>query len=558
MKMARVSITSVCILLACLLFIGVPIGCAQNRTAEPTPEPTAEPTPASTITTGVHESNADYRAYFTTHAVTVGDLTVHLEDRIFSEDKLYFLAETIGADLALVRERMGKETGPVTVYVVGSTLKKRPEAYGNEAICSVEDVESGAYRDALVGAAFEIEIPWKQIGLSQYVFGTVDESGLKTFYEDEAHALTASCADVYLSPISADEQTVSIARQTAASITAFVIGTEGLDAFFDMTDTAEALPDWSAHLGLETAPTLPEGSERAVLMRIGSNESYLFEAKVGTVTCQVLKDSFGETPDAFYRFVCDFYYGADVVLDQIRSEIPSYAGYAEERFRSPLTIKIVDPTRLANLYSNGNGIVIMSEDVVWHELVHYLLKEYKYDVWFDWICEGIAEYFSTRAMSTAQPYTLEEAFSFDPEELTEEQRTYVALLRKVYDAVSERDPGRREGYFSEFAYYNALTVGFRLYPEDVWIGRRYEETVGGVQQQKVWDKGSDGSALTYAEAMSLVDYAFNTYGAETFMDGYMHGIPLEETIGKTYAELYRDFEAYVQETYGYLVSDEND
>ena len=554
-------------MLAALLLFGTLFGCGSKQpddtAAETTPiptEPAPTATPAPEITEGVHESNADYRAYFTTHALTVGDLTIHLEDRIFSEEKLYILAEAVAADLAVIRERTGKETGPVTVYVVDSKVNGRMAVSGNEAVCSAEDVESGVYREALCGACFKIAIPWKQVGLSRYVFGTVDESELKAYYADEAHALTASCADVYLQTIAADEQTVSVAKQTAGSIAAFVIDTEGFDAFLAMVSTAEALPAWSERLGLETAPILPEGNAEAATVTVESRSGYLLQARNGNIIFQILKDSFADTPDTFYRLTCDFYYGVDLVLAQIRAEIPSYAALAEERFRLPLTIKIVDPTRRVSAFNGGNELMVMYEKDIWHELVHFLLEEYKYERTSDWICEGLANHFSLRAAAAvmSRPYTLEEAFSFDPDELTEQERTYLTLLPKVYEAVDETDPGRQEGYFNQYAFIKTLVIGSMLFPKDVWLGRTNDETVGGARQQTVRDKESDGNALTYLEALTLLDYAFDTYGEETFMDGYMHGVPLKETIGKSYAALYAEFCAYVQETYGYLVSNENE
>ena len=92
-------------------------------------------------------------------------------------------------------------------------------------------------------------MPWKQIGLTEIIFGATDDNGLAAYYQDSDHGLAASCAAVYFQPGVADEETIVMARATAASITAFVLETRGFDGLKAVGSTGRVLSPWAALRG---------------------------------------------------------------------------------------------------------------------------------------------------------------------------------------------------------------------------------------------------------------------------------------------------------------------
>ena len=66
-------------------------------------------------------------------------------------------------------------------------------------------------------------------------------------------------------------------------------------------------------------------------------------------------------------------------------------------------------------------------------------------------------------------------------------------------------------------------------------------------------KTTDGNALSYEEAMVVLEYLFDTYGTDTIADCMMNNRTLSEMCGKDYPELYQDCIAYLWETYGHLI-----
>ena len=571
MKKVRLIALTVCLAAVFSLFGCRPVQeAAQEKTptAEPTAAPTSEPTPEPTpdpaamiaeaeILEGRHEREKDYSAPFKTHYIDTPVAAVHLEDSAdYSEETLRALAETVVADVVEIGARTGTATEKVTVYVVQRMLKERPVLLGDRLFCTLADVESCVYREALCGACCGLPIPWKQVGLTQYVFGTIDESELSAYYADDAHALTASCAAVYLLPAIADEETVDAATKTAASMTAFIIENEGFDAFKAAVSTAEALPAWAVHLGIE-APVLPEGNEQAGIMTAESDRKYLCIIRTDNLTINVSEDAFAQTPDELYAFICRLYYGMEFVFSQIREELPAYETLARERFANGVSIDLYNPTKgRGSIAASGDSVWLSKESHVWHELVHIVLVEYvnRQDLW--WQCEALADYYSLRAMTFAIQW--EDFTSF--EEACRNIGDQPGALRfwktywNIYCAEKAADAVVPQTLYNDYAKERAIGISELLLTQDP-VSWGEDPSVGGARGRDTGDAQTDGNALSYCEATVMLEYLFDTYGAETVVTGYLNGRPLSETCGKDYPKLYADCIAYLTETYGLLLAD---
>lgn len=559
-------------LLVSLLAFGTLYGCkeptqesAAEATAEPQTAPTPEPTPdpvdtvaEAEILAGRHDREDGYASPFKTHFIDTPVAAVHLEDSSdYSDETLRALSETVVSDVVSIGARTGVETEKVTVYVVQQMLKDRPVLLGDRLFCTAADIESGAYREALCGACFALSTPWKQVGLSEYVFGTVDESGLKEYYADEAHALTASCAAVYLLPAIADEETVDAAKKTAASITAFILENEGVDALRAAESTAAILPAWAGRLGIET-PALPNGFEQAGSMTAESDRKYLCILRTDNFTINVTEGSFAQTPDELYSFICKLYYGMGFVLEQIHTELPSYTELVETRYAEGIAIDLIVPTQELVSRARSGSVWIITEGVVWHEIVHVLLEESvnNKDLW--WICEALAEHFSHKAASLAIPWDEVDESMFD--DVDDETPAYrVAFFRAIWPVFlleRELDVSVPEGVYSDHAHARTVGIG-ELLLDDNLFSRGEDESIAGVRGRDAGDVQTEGNAMTYSEALVVLEYLFDVYGTETVVNGYMNGRPLEETCGKPYAELYKDCIAYLTERYGKLLNGTN-
>lgn len=561
------------LLLACMFLFAAALGCgktAQNNeitsepTEEPTAAPTAEPTPEpaaliaeAEIADGRHNREEGFSAPFQTRYIDTPYATVHLENGANGSDEtLRAIAETVVSEVLAIGARTGEKPGRVTVYVVERMLKKRPVLLRDCVFCTLPDIENGAYREALCGACYGFAVPWKQVGLKAYVFDTVDESDLIAYYADEAHALTASCAAVYFLPDVAEEETVNAAAKTAASLTAFMLESEGFDAFRRVVSTAEILPAWQAALGIETPLTLPEGHAQAAAMTAESDTKYRCVIHTDGLTINVSEGSFAQTPDELYAFVCKLYYGMEFVFAQIREEIPSYAELAETRFSEGFTIDLSVQAQNKPSRASTQSIWLVRESAVWHEIVHVILNPYMdSDLW--WVCEALADHYSRRAVSNAIPW--EDAADFDDafpnaSEVPGKVYTFWKTVWPVYRLETESNGTLSEGLYDDRARERALGIGELLLPDNP-LARGDDTSVADVRGRDAGDPQTDGNGLSYSESMVLLEYLFDLYGAETVMTGYMNGRPISETCGKDYPELYADCVAYLREVYGPLLSE---
>ena len=548
------------LLLAALLF-GAAFGCAAAReeatkaSSEPTVNPTAEPTaePVYEIREGRHAREEGYPNPFQTHCLETDCAVVHMEDTIYTESTLRDAERTVAADMDTIADALGEAPDKVTVYLV--QRMDRPTLLNGHILCTVGDLENGAYREALCGACYGLSAPWKQIGLNAYVFGTIDENGLTEYYADGAHALTASCAAMYLADGFADEQTVQAARRTAQSMTRYLLQNGGLAALKNVRSTAEVLPAWQAHLGIETPIVLPEGSEHAGSVTAAGDTVYRCIVRKDNFTFRLEKGSFADTPDDLYRFLCAFFSGADRVLDRIRTELPGYAARIEERFFAPITIVLMPESVQRSGTSSPGRMDLHTGYLSLHELVHVLL-------WTDvnertraelprlWENEALAEHFSLAAITCAFPEAEYDSFeAFIDDLLSEEWETdpdFCTALWNVYCAEKAKNAIADGDTWDEYAWQRAIGVCGLLFENDPLEAP--ERTVAVMYGYKPED--ADGFALTYEEAMVFIEYLFDRFGTETVTDAYMDGVPFADAFGADYTELYGDCLAYLRETHG--------
>ena len=525
------------------------VGLTVESTAEPGRDPAAEIAGAE-LKAGRHEREEGYVNPFKTHYIDTSFAVVHMEDGIFEESALRQAANLLAADIRTVADRLGETPDKVTIYL--ARRMERPAFLNGHIICTPEDLASGAYREALCGACCGLPIPWKQVGLAAYVFGAADESGLADYYADESHALTASCAAVYLVPDIAEEETVEAARKTAGSITGFLMENGGLSALQSAASTAEVLPAWQATLGITAPLALPEGCEKAGAMTVEYNRSYLCTIHMDNITVRVEEGSAADTADALYQFACRLWTGLEVEFDTIRREAPGFLAHAEERFSEPITIRFTRSA--AGNWTSGYSIDLAHGNAVWHELMHVLLA-YRYDNKETyWLAEGLAECFSFDAVSYALQYpeVTDDEFYTDDEVLDEAEKLFLESEKNIYRFLRSQRDDRLNGLYDCGSLEYAVGI-CRLLLDDPF---EQESTVGEVRGYGYggMPREEDGSGLTYPEAAVMFQYLAETYGMETVLRGNLENAPLVETYGKDYPELFTDCVAYLEETYGSLLA----
>ena len=559
------------LMIAALLF-SASFGCNAAKeaeaapTAEPTAVPTAEPVdPLSEIAeaeifAGRHAREEGYPNPFQTHGIDTPFANVQLMDgEAYSDERLRTLAATVASDVVAIGAGTGEAPEKVTVYIVWNLLQDRPVLLGDHMICSAEQVESGAYREALCGVCYDLPIPWKQVGLYELMFGAPDGGGLKEYYADEAHALTASCAAVYFLPEVAGEETAAAARQTAASMTRQVLQTGGLDELRTVVSTEALLREWTAALGIETPIALPDGHERAAGMVAYRDRTprRVCVLEIENFTVRLNEGGPAGTADELYTFACQMLNGLDFELQMIREASPSFAETADRRAKESIVITLSDdPTQSGVSTGSQYEINLVNRNAVWHELIHALLWTNGTNM-LAWMQEGLAEHYSRSAvsMAIAEPEWKSFADWFpDSTEMNEEELAFWTAVFRVYVTVRGEDEAVPSEWYDDWAYRRALAICELFLPYDPYEGHK-NASVGGVRGERADAQATDGNALSYEEAMVMLEYLFDVYGTDTIADCMMNNKTLSETCGKDYPALYADCIAYLTETYGSLLAD---
>lgn len=558
MKRFIITITA----LICLLMLS---GCAKESGTEvpgssssPVPDPLAYAGEAD-IKDGRHPREEGWKNPFDTRFIDTPLAEVHVENGGGSDSDLLSLAGTVVSDIRTISSFTGEEPRKIAVYAVNNLLRDRALPLDDHLFCTAADIESGAYREALIGACFDVPEVWKQVGLAELIFGEPDESGLNEYYSDEAHALTASCAAVYFIPEIAGEDALSAARQTAASITAFILDTGGFDALKAAQSTVEALPAWAEKLGFD-APVLPEGNAETAAMTAYNDRipSRLCVMKIGNITMTVKKGAFAQTADELYAFACRFFVGADIVLRQIGEEAPFLSDIANEHFRAPFTINLLDdPTQSGLSTTWGDTIDLRYESSVWHELVHRLLWKGDDDTSTMWLQESAAEHFSYNAKSLAKRFPEDrdgDRAYYMNAELSDEARSFYLQALDLYYGEREKDTSIPSDIVDYHLLSRATAICTLLLEYDP-AEAVASSSLADARGRKAAEKATDPNALTYPEAALLLDYLFDTCGSENVMRGYWDNTPLKDICGMDYPELYQDFIASLREEYGEFFSD---
>ena len=543
-------------ILAVFLVLGMATGCSRvnsssgNEQAVVTAQETAQLEKAideMPVAEGRHNRSDDYMAVFATHMLSADSFSVHMEDRVYEESALRESAKAIGRDLAEAANAAGTKGKEVTIYIVGETLSGSPMVLGTQVFCTPQDLSSGAYREQLLGAAYGLA-GWQQAGFAAYVFEEADEESLKAYYAEGGHDLTLSCSPVYMCPLLADEETVRAARQTARSLTAFIIEKEGFSSFCATLDHSRILSDWKQSMGLEDLGDLPEGSSKAVSMKLSYPKHYVCALDVDNITFAIEENSFMKEADDLYTLICSYLAGMDMVLEQIEKEAPSVIDIARQKYAEPFRIVMQDPTGHTYAEIYRNEICLTKADPVWHETVHLLLEQ-PTDESFAWQCEAVADYFSFAAATRFEPdHTICKGYReyldfFVLASSREAEADDLVFHNSVWNLYQTFCPKEVTGYDDLEAYYHAYGISAIMLEGEIkrsQIRTKYDSSVASKRGDRNGRKQNDGNALGYPEAEAVFEYLAETYGIDEAVNAYINGVSLQKAFGITYAELYAE------------------
>ncbi|MCE5236264.1 MAG: hypothetical protein ABFC62_02560 [Clostridiaceae bacterium] len=489
---------------------------------------------------GTHKAVKAYSQAFSFNTASNEACTLNIETRVFSEERAARLWEIVTGDLGAIAARIPLKQVVPEVYVVQKTLHGMAERIGYFVYCTPEDVENGAYREMLISVALGFDpykCWWKTKGLIAYAFGeTMDEAALHAYYgrADEERMQVLSLFPAYFTEGFASGQELSVARATARSLTAYILGKYGTEAFFQEGDR-DYRQEWLKELGVDRVYTDPYAEAFAGYSYSSSASYPLVVTTAGRHVFRMLPlPGDIDTPKAVRDFLYWSAEGMRGVLAGIKAFAPEYYNDISHNYGSPIYYYFKRGGGLSCAYPDERKVELTRSFAFLHETVDILIPSRFLDEpnrW-SWRHEAIAEYlpytFAADALQREGDPGVDLCYKTLFDEVvaeTEEYAQYRAMLRAAYFSYAGEPREHEEigaGSFRVGAYYKALGETAARHPQYA----RY-----GLIRQTAED-------LSYEEAYAFADYLIGKYSLSAFLRYCSEGdkVTFEEVFGTGYQQ----------------------
>ncbi|MCE5235190.1 MAG: hypothetical protein LLF87_03950 [Eubacteriales bacterium] len=538
-------------LILALLFLST--GCAAKTAPQTPPESTVSaaltpellPTPVFT-NGGTHRSTKDYSQVFTFLTAYNDACTLNIETKIFDEARATRLWETVTNDLKTIAANVPMRQDMPEIYVVQKPLHGI-ERIGYCLYCAAEDVESGAYREALVCAALNLDPLanwWKTKGLVDYAFGeTADEEFLRTYYEqaDDEKLQILSLFPAYFVREFASEEERSVARETALSLTAYMIDRYGVEGFFESDGGYRQ--EWLTALGLDRTFFDPYAQTFA-----GYRYSFSLEYPLIVTTdrqdifyLEPMPDDM-ETP----RQICDFLHeaktGISAYLDAVKAEAPERLQDLLNNYAAPISYYLSSKGHSLT-FPDTRKVTLRHSSHVLHETVHIMVPEKGEEAWK---YEAIAQYFT----NTFYPPMAERKMAFKA--ITELADTKVEadtdpfmewILRGNAIYLEHAKMPEKIEDMGHALYVKSRIEAYLRHPRE---GTKYPSVAESyLITASAHVAPVEGNELSYEEAYLFSDYLIEKYSLSAFLWYCLRDSSFLEAFGAAYEDAKTEWLAYV-------------
>lgn len=550
------------IVVLCSLLAGCIVPSSKNETDNNIPQTTeSRAAEAGDIKEGRHYRTEQYAADFKVFTITTGYGAVHMEQKFFAEDALQDAAFQIEEDMAVIAEKTGGKLRPVELYVVGQTISGQPQNSEGHVYCTMQDISSGAYRQALVTEVYGLTMLWQSVGLSRFIFEEPTDiaSLLKDCAETDHHIF--SLFPAYFVHAFCDADTIQLVQKLSQSVTESFLQNNSLEEYICLETAEPAVQLWACMNQMEI-PAFPEGYEEVSHLAISS-----ISAETVTLCADMDMNRFSFelrptdwicTAEEYYSFLCRFYDGYEMLLQGMRELLPSAYEQVQKNANAATRVVFTDSTEQTKVNSLASKLSIGDPDSIWHELCHVLLPRglslNGEDVW---LSEGLSNWFAAE-LETAYGMIRREAmyvYLTDPtvfrdvDSVAVEQQACIIACYEQFAPLPARSMDIDAG-----ALYRACGITTLLHNElDNENGLPMNGySVDGTKRTK--RIGKTGNTLTYPEAMLAIDYLAEQYGIDTVVSGFLAQEPFEKWYGMTYLQFHKKFCEWIQEQYAHFVN----
>lgn len=522
--------------LAAVLLLTLLYGCAKTPVA---------------FVEGSHPRDDVYAATFQTQYATEGGMTLHVAAALFTEEIARQALAAVQADYAKIGKLLG-DAQPVTVYTVEQTIAGVPQVMGSEVFCTLDDIAGGQYRDSLARAALGSPFPWQGVGISRLAFeGAPDSKALKAYYGEEANLGTLSMFAPYFMPDFADADTVAMARDTAAAVTAFAIGKDA-KGFAASGGSAEVRQQWLENIGVSTVYPTDDVTLAVDRMTFDASGECPLILTGGVARFYITADNhLMHAPVEIYAAMREYFIGMNLTMTLIEQRAPEfYARVAPDYAANPVAVYYKDYT--ISHASRQRAVFIEDSFALCHEIVHIMLQPTLAleDRWLD---EGLTTMFALpadgHALTEARRQAFLDVLYADPQTLGLSPGDVILRehATKYYEMRAPRPTTSAEFDFALF--YESVGAGLLAEPNlqgvtlmmaNTSFAERRAQAKGGTEPVRP-PKGSE--TLTYPEALAMTLRLGEKFGYDRILSAIRNGDNLDELFGMDFDTMLAHYRA---------------
>ena len=510
-----------------VIFCGALIAC--------TSEDEHAATSHSFVPGGIHASTIDYMDEFEVYSGMLEELSVHIEDTVYSDSLASDLCVAIENDLQALHQ-IGVFLNENEIYIVESLKHSEMLFTGTRFYCTADQILSGEYRRMLVDSFtdFDYKEIWKLYGYTGYIFHEwPDDSGLAEFYSREENLDVLSLFVAYFHEDFTSDQELEIAHNTAVSLTKYVIDEFGSATFFN-SDCNSCKQAWLNSIGLEVSYDDPYFQTlNAYTYTQHDYYSFKIETDNGVILyCEPLAGDM-DTPLELREFLYDIHIGMEEILSILKHEVPESFPSLLENLEDPINLYF-DGKEQSYTTRSGRQIHLNHSAAFFHEIFHLLIP-----TTFDgesWRNEGICNYLNWRYYQS-----------------NSQKELYYTILINAYSASDMQfEVGSYESLYVDTAINFDLTEGIPAEYSDLDLYAYFRvmaqvqtayiengmENLPAVSPVYAWATGTikrnEGNELTDIQATYFTEYLICNYSLDVFLNSCINKVPFEDAFGVTY------------------------
>jgi len=458
-------------------------------------------------------------------------IAIGIQESIYNEQLALEIPKKIVKDIKVIEDKFQKITNkPIQVHIIGASLNNNLNFIGGNVVyCTLDEFQSGAYREALVRACYNLTEPAIIIGLTEVIFGEPkDDENLISYYNntEDMSILGLFGGRFYEGWNTPDE--IQIAKDTATSLIKYLVENNGSDYVLSQEIASDNKREWLNSLGIKREYQNDYEGEFDHLTYSDSHK-YSLIIKSMDASYNMVPLELVENASELENFLHKDFEGRKYILNYLKEEAPINFNFIYAKVKPDYYFSSSQTTNGSISMPGGRIVLGLNPAAHLHEFTHIITNLSNSNGKY-WMQEGFAEYLSIVAYP--DNYIVEVDFEGLKSDNLPESPEYWKVAAEYYknhDGSFDKENINRRLYIDAYAYATLETEGtWRMGYKP--ISEIYKTAVGSTPE---------GNEISYIQACSFSAYLIENYTLEKYLGFYIgeeKNLKFVDVFGITYDE----------------------